>query len=103
MHWVSSLGFPTPGVHPQDQPSQNPAQFTRTVCANEVSPLHTHTTEEWNWMTHYPRPRGTWTDKWKNKPRAQDTPGEAASQAPGKTRRIGKSVSTVNPPSATSN
>lgn len=52
-------------------------------------------------MTHYPRPKSTWTDT--RKKQAQDTLGEAGSQPPGKPRRMGESVPTVNPPGATAN
>lgn len=53
-------------------------------------------------MIHYPQPKGTWTNKWKNKLRAQDTLGEAGSQAPGKPQRIAELVPTLNPRGATS-
>lgn len=42
------------------------------VCTNKACPPHTRPTEERSWVTHWPRPRGTWTDKRKNKPRAED-------------------------------
>lgn len=66
------------------------------VRTKEDSPLRPHPAEEPNWMTHYPWPKGTWTDKWKNKPRAQGTFGEAGSQASGKPQRTGVQVPTLN-------